>query len=415
MFPNDHPLRIVLHMASTPSRRTEDGPFQVKWRPSATAPWQSCSFDDEALAWQAKRVAEDHNHRITREKVYEIVLKLPEPKPVVDGLTFAEWAETWLKRKKGVDKDTLDGYEGMLRKHLMPFFGAMGLRAIDEDDIADWIAKQEVDLSATTIAHQHALLHQVLGDAVPKHLDRNPAARATGKRGSGLPKAEVPFEAVYLTRAEADLILGVCPDAIRDLVRTKLGTGMRLGELVVLRVQDVKLDGDQPSITVGRALKRNGRIGAPKSRMSRRTITISRALAEVLRPRLLGRAADALVFPSPMGKLWSENNLNGRYWKRAIASASHCAEHPPATKLSKRGKPLADPYARSLCSCAGRLQSVPRLHDLRHTHAGWLLDKGWDLHKLQLRLGHESIKTTVDRYGPRKRDVATDDLDDIDL
>lgn len=406
---------MVLHMASTPTRRTADGPWQVKWRPSATASWQTCSFVAEDHAWQAKRIAEDHNHRITREEVYRVVLKLPEAAPKVEGLTFAEWADLWLKRKNDVDSGTLAGYEGMIRHRMIKFFGPMALRSIDEDTIADWVAQLTGKISETTIAHHHALLHQMLGDAVPKHLERNPAARSTGRRGKGLPKPEEPFEAVYLSKADAELILQVCPDAIRDLVRTKLGTGMRLGELIALRVQDVNLDGEHPTITVVKALKRGGRIGAPKSRNSKRTITISRNLAEILRPRLIGRAADALVFPSPMGSMWSESNLNGRYWKRAVAGASYCAEHPPAKKISKRGTELHDPYARSLCACTGRLQSEPRLHDLRHTHAGWCLDKGWDLHKLQLRLGHESIKTTVDRYGPRKRDVPTGDLDDIGI
>jgi integrase len=40
-----------------------------------------------------------------------------------------------------------------------------------------------------------------------------------------------------------------------------------------------------------------------------------------------------------------------------------------------------------------------RLHDLRHTHASWLIARGIDVVTISRRLGHESITTTIDRYG----------------
>ena len=41
----------------------------------------------------------------------------------------------------------------------------------------------------------------------------------------------------------------------------------------------------------------------------------------------------------------------------------------------------------------------PRIHDLRHSHASWLLGQGVPIHVVQARLGHENIATTVDTYG----------------
>ncbi|MEU6668034.1 tyrosine-type recombinase/integrase [Streptomyces sp. NPDC046727] len=41
----------------------------------------------------------------------------------------------------------------------------------------------------------------------------------------------------------------------------------------------------------------------------------------------------------------------------------------------------------------------PRFHDLRHSHAAWLIAAKVPLPAIQARLGHESITTTVDRYG----------------
>ncbi|MFH8747490.1 tyrosine-type recombinase/integrase [Streptomyces rimosus] len=45
------------------------------------------------------------------------------------------------------------------------------------------------------------------------------------------------------------------------------------------------------------------------------------------------------------------------------------------------------------------LTKRPRIHDLRHTHAPWLIADKVRLPVIQGRLGHESITTTVDRYG----------------
>ncbi|MDX3849451.1 tyrosine-type recombinase/integrase [Streptomyces sp. AK02-01A] len=45
------------------------------------------------------------------------------------------------------------------------------------------------------------------------------------------------------------------------------------------------------------------------------------------------------------------------------------------------------------------LTKRPRIYDLRHTHASWLIAGKVPLPVIQARLGHESITTTVDRYG----------------
>ncbi len=39
-----------------------------------------------------------------------------------------------------------------------------------------------------------------------------------------------------------------------------------------------------------------------------------------------------------------------------------------------------------------------RVHDLRHSHASMLVDMGFDILEISKRLGHESVKTTLDTY-----------------
>ena len=46
----------------------------------------------------------------------------------------------------------------------------------------------------------------------------------------------------------------------------------------------------------------------------------------------------------------------------------------------------------------GLIGDAPRVHDIRHTHASWLVASGMQIFALSRRLGHESVTTTMDRY-----------------
>jgi len=58
------------------------------------------------------------------------------------------------------------------------------------------------------------------------------------------------------------------------------------------------------------------------------------------------------------------------------------------------------------------LEKDTRIHDLRHTHASWLIAAGRPLPSIQRRLGHESITTTVDTYGHLMMEVDEGNLGD---
>jgi integrase len=56
-------------------------------------------------------------------------------------------------------------------------------------------------------------------------------------------------------------------------------------------------------------------------------------------------------------------------------------------------------WSRYWLPAVEHLEPRPRIHDLRHTHASWLLARGVPIHIVSARLGHENISTTVDTYG----------------
>ena len=179
--------------------------------------------------------------------------------------------------------------------------------------------------------------------------------------------------------------------AYGDLLVVAVGTGLRFGELSALWVGDVDLD--HGTVRVNKAWKRDGEngeadtpgwlarqlrpkhtmrdhhLGHPKTPRSRRTITVSPAVAEVLAGRMAGKAVDDFVFTTRTGRPLHNGIFYTHVWRKLLRA------------LAAEG---VAPF---------------RFHDLRHTHVAWLVAGGAPLPHIQARLGHESITTTIDTYG----------------
>jgi integrase len=386
---------------------------------------QSLSFIDAGdgmggnytLAVAAKTLIESRGHAITRAEAQRAVLG--EQTTAVAGVpTLTDWAEVWFAERRRVadlQPDVLDKYRRMFRGRIQPYLGHLRLTEIGRDQVKEWVlwlqqqktlprkGQPPRPLSAQTVHRAHALAHQVLAAAVGTWIPVNPAAAQPGARrgGLGLPKT-VPFEGMFLEIWELDAILAACSPVMRDIAVVLVRTGLRLGELLVLRVQDVVVDGRRPHIKVRRALKNDGTIGDPKSESSRRDVGIGGTEAlPILRRLVAGRRRNDLIFRAPRGGLWSPHNLRRRYWQPAIAEAQRCAEHPPPDPP----KPARGPRRKlrvdevSTCTCPRRLARSPRLHDLRHTHVSALVEAGWQPKHIQVRVGHASFEITMNIYG----------------
>jgi integrase len=388
-----------------------NGAYRIRWRLDGRrdGKWQSVTTNSDTRAEHVKSFVELRGHRITGTEVSRLMFGTDATS---DTPTLAGWVQTWHKQKDEdgqVQPDTLARYLQNINRWIVPRLGDYRLDAITTDVIIDWLAWLKVQngghrrpLSADTIRHQHTMIHQLLGAAVPRWLAANPVARPAGSRKGtpGLPK-RVRYEATFLDPDEAALILRHAEPAIRDIADLALRTGMRLGELLVLRPMDVDLSDDNPVLHVKRAVKADGTIGTPKSQRSRRTISLSPETVKLLKRLGDGKPRTALLFPTPEGGMWDGNNLVRRHWKKAVAAARRCPNHmPPVPPKSRRGPERGYRITEvSDCPCPGRLHKVPRFHDTRHSHAAWLIALKEDIFTISRRLGHESITTTLDTYG----------------
>lgn len=150
-------------------------------------------------------------------------------------------------------------------------------------------------------------------------------------------------------------------------------TGLRPGELVALRWEDIDLDAG--TLQVKRA-RSGGEIREPKTPKSRRRIDLAPSAREALkahRKRQLEERMERaglwedndLVFPSNVGTHLDQRNLS-RAFKAALRRAG--------------------------------LPETFRLYDLRHTCATLLLSRNVHPKYVQELLGHASIALTLDTY-----------------
>lgn len=353
------------------------GDYRVVWRQGGLKQWDK--FATRADAEDFRAIVEAHHnewppgwikgHGFTGE---------PSNAP-----TFAVWAGRSIASRARANERTRHDYLRDLERHILPTFGPMQLDRITPEMVGQWLISLKVaGVAPKTVKNLHGLASSVMQTAVKEGLcPGNPFRGAMG----ALPAVRQE-EMVFLTRGEFDTLAAKVADFYRPLVLTLGLTGLRWSEATALRVGDI--DPLTRRLTVTRAWKRTPDnyfvIGEPKSRRSRRTITIPNTLLDALLPLIVARADDELLFLSPLGRPVRHANFRQRVWLPAIRSMQRCTEHADS----------AEP-----CRCPGTVSKSPRIHDLRHSHISWLIAAGIDLMRVQRRAGHESIITTTERYG----------------
>lgn len=399
-------------MASIVQRRRRDGSigYQVRWRENGR--WQSDSFGSQRSAQRFALDVAEAGEQWPEGWVpgYGYAPKVNAREP---GETpFDEFATQYLNTRTAVSAYQLTRYRAIVRSLAARF---PVVEQVDDQAVASWVrAMLAADAAPKTIANYHGLLYAICAYAGRKGLlEANPCVGTQLPKRSAFDEDGEPI-ACFLEPCEFALIAeamcatsayawrpagkrgtrprkeaehsGIAFREDRDLISLAVHTGLRWGEVAGLRIGDIDLD--RRRLSVKRALKRDGElrwvIGPPKTSRSRRTISLAPALAEMLRPHLADREAAEYVFRNRDGGPLRQNHFYSRRWQPAIALAQ------------RRG-----------------LRKSPRFHDLRHTHVAWLIVGNTPLPKIQQRLGHESIQTTIDVYGGLLSD--TDDQVDMSV
>ena len=279
---------------------------------------------------------------------------------------LGEWARRAIESRPKANDRTRAAYLRQIDAHVPPELLAMPIDELTREQLGAWVIALADCRKPKTVRNIHGMLSSVLNDAVEAGvIGRNPAKGLV----SMLP-SEQRADPVFLTPAEFAALLEAVPEHYRPFVLYFARTGCRFGEATALAVESVDLG--RGTVRIDRAIKRNSAgtffVGSTKSRKSRRTITIDATLTAALAPLVEDRH-EGFVFRTERGDRVSHSNFTNRVWYPALDAAEPV--------IHKR----------------------PRVHDLRHTHASWLIEAGVSLPAIQARLGHESITTTIDLYG----------------
>jgi len=302
-----------------------------------------------------------------------------------------EYLTRWLADsvKDTVRQRTYERYESIVRVHLVPAIGGMKLKNLTPAHVRS-LNREKLDsgLAPRTVQYIHRTLSKALKQAVSDGLIPRNAA------GSVKPPQPRTEEIRPLNREQVRVFLeAVSGDRLEALYVVAITAGLRAGELLGLKWEDLDLEAGMLQVRRTLSETRSGRIfEAPKSGKGRR-IRLTRKATEALRGHRKRQIEEKLQ----LGTLWQDNGL---------------------LFPSQVGTPIGGRnLIRHLKIRLGRagLPSTFRFHDLRHTCATLLLRQGVHVKFVQELLGHGDVSLTLNTYShvlPDMGDAAAGAMDE---
>ncbi|MFL5588067.1 MAG: tyrosine-type recombinase/integrase [Ktedonobacteraceae bacterium] len=307
--------------------------------------------------------------------------------------TMKVYLENWIEQayKPTVKLNTYVQYRSIVHHHLVPAFGNIPVQKLTPEKLrAFYRQKLDEGSKPRTVLLIHTALRRALEDAVKQGLVPRNVAKLVS------PPRIDRYEAQTLTVEQAEKLLGAARGSRLDaLLILALTTGMRRGELLALRWDDV--DFKQSLVFVHRTVTRVGGYGyvegEPKTRSSRRRVVLPDVALEALKKHRIDQQQEQIK----VGDKWQ--------YKGLVFCDGYGGFFSPDMVLRKFSKLLRD-------------IGLPRMrfHDLRHSAATILLVAGVHPKVVQERLGHSTVAMTLDVYShvlPSMQQEVAGKIDDL--
>lgn len=327
---------------------------------------------------------------------------------VDDGLTVtnerttvATFLARWLRESvtPTVRPRTVDSYAQLVRLHLAPEIGQIRLSRLTPADVQALMnRKLAAGLSPRTVQYLHAILRRSLRQALRwGFVTRNVAILVDP------PRVRHPeIHPLSPDQARA-LLVAARGDRLEALYTVAMAVGLRQGEALGLRWQDVDLETGTLNVRV--ALQRRGPgwdLVEPKTARSRRSIALPAVVVAALRAHRIRQLQEVL---------WA-----GSRWQGARPGVDLDDQKPDLVFTSVIGTPLDGRNVtrrfQALLAAAGLPRQ--RYHDLRHLCATLLLAQGVHPRVVMETLGHSQIALTMNTYShviPALQRDAADQMD----
>jgi integrase len=307
-------------------------------------------------------------------------------------ILFSEYLLQWLETvKRSIAETTYFSYKTTIEKQICPYFTErkIKLHELKPHHIQSFYTwKMETcNVTGNTIHHYHANIHKALKDAVStERINDNPAAKVT------LPKKERFISDFYTVEEMCTVLESVIGTKLETPVFLASWFGLRRGEVVGLRWQDI--DYDAKTVSVNGVVTDKGigsrtenlkyRDGIAKTETSLRSFPLPDDAAEYL--KLL--------------KKRQEDN-------RALLGNAYITKWADFVCVDVNGDLIKPEYVSRtfpafLKKCG--LRRI-RFHELRGSNASLLLANGVDMSLIQLWLGHAHYSTTANFYAKHRTDA----------
>jgi integrase len=284
-------------------------------------------------------------------------------------VSLAELADAWLDGRSDLRPRTRALYRSALDLHVLPILGSRRVVDVSTDDVAALVARmRESGYAGWTIHGALTPLSGALNHAARRGLiAANPVTR--------LDRSERPKvgekEKRELERDEIRRLLDACPPRYRPLLAFAVATGLRQGEALGLRWQDVDLS--NRVLHVRWQWGRDHKLSEPKTKRARRDVVLAPSVVSMLRRHKAAsphsQAVD-FVFASAAGTPLGHRNVVRRGLDKAMKAAG----------LDQNGQPKLT------------------WHNLRDTAASVLIAGGASVVFVSRQLGHANVATTLKTY-----------------
>lgn len=195
---------------------------------------------------------------------------------------------------------------------------------------------------------------------------------------------------VVLAKTETKQLFEKMKGLYELTARLQYGAGLRLSELVRLRIKDIDLKRGTVTIRQGKGDKDRVTV-LPKSLFSALKQQVERARVVWEKDRAAGRPG--VFLPGALGRKLSRA---GERFEWFYLFPAQRESHDPECGVVRRHHLMGDTHNQAVkkAAAAAGIEKRVTSHALRHSFATHLLEGGTDLRRIQELLGHEDITTT---------------------
>ncbi|MDO6693564.1 tyrosine-type recombinase/integrase [Aliiglaciecola sp. 3_MG-2023] len=252
--------------------------------------------------------------------------------------TVDAYSSIWFGRHQANwSHTTIRGYSQKYNTHIKPNFGQIKLQDFTPSIYHDWAKVQK--MSGKSMNEIRNILNQIFEEAfLDEIVDVNPIKRT--RRAKVQQKEPEPFN-----QQEIDKILSALESPYKAYFQVAFYTGMRTGELLALRWEDI--DFDNTKIHVRKSIS-HGVEKDPKTRGSIRDMDMHPKAQEALKLQLTSKHTNAeRVFVDPRTSKTFKNaeGLRKYIWKTALNTSQvkyrcpYQTRHTYASMMLSKGKP----------------------------------------------------------------------------